>query len=637
MIKKLKLFILTFALLGMVACNDYLDVVPDGVGTIDYAFIDAYAAEGYLSTCYRYLPNSAGWSSNPALLGADEVWVHDNEVIASNRLGNVRGNRLAEGEQSRGKVYFDFWNGSEGGKDLWEGIRHCNVLIERISAVPDMTEEEHKRYIAEAKFLKAYYYFYLLRMYGPVPLIKENIPVSAGVNEVKLERSPLEEGFSYVVELLEESFIDLPEYLELEGLEAGRATQLTNRALKARVLVTAASPLFNGEGLSLKNLDGTELFPQQKDMSKWETAKIACREAIDLAHSQGKGLYYFNDVFSVAISDSTKQKMNIRGAMTAKWNQEIIWGTTIKNGMTEHQKRCPTTWVNQSSEHNSMKAGANPTLNVAELFYTKNGIPMEEDKDFDYLGRYDQKEVEVDHRYFMKVGSLQPNMHFNREVRFYADLAFDGSSWWHSDKMDDKDPRYIKCKQGEIHHRQNNFTGYFIKKNVNYKNTYGTDNRATIDDLPWPEMRLADLYLLYSEAANEVLPDGGVPTDDVYEYINLVRERASLPTVQDAWTNYSSLPNKYKTKEGMREIIRRERAIEMCMEGQRFWDLRRWRIGHEELNQSIKGWKTDEEGAEEYYKPRTIFSQTFTQKDYFWPIAESNIVNNTNLVQNQGW
>ncbi|TKG88752.1 RagB/SusD family nutrient uptake outer membrane protein [Puteibacter caeruleilacunae] len=636
MIKKIQLFIMTISLLGIMGCNDYLDVVPDGVGTIDHAFIDAYAAEGYLFTCYRYLPNSAHFSENPALMGCDEAWIMDNEIYATSKLGNIRGNRLAKGEQNRNSVYFDFWNGGEGGKDLWEGIRHCNVLIERIKEVPDMTEEEQKRYIAEAKFLKAYYSFYLLRMYGPIPIMKENVAVSAGIEEVKLERRPIEEGFKYVIDLLDEAYEDLPEVVELAGLEAGRATKLISLALKAKVLVTFASPLFNGEGPSLKNLDGLELFPQEKDNAKWERAKVACLNAIELAHVQGKSLYYFNDVIAVTISDSTKRKMNIRGAMTAKWNEEIVWGTTLKGAMTGHQSRCVPTWTTDFEDHSQMKAGANPTLNIAELFYTNNGVPMEEDKYYDYINRYKQTKSGESHRYYIENGSTQPIMHLNREVRFYADLAFDRATWWHSDKMDDTQPRHIKCKFAEENHRLN-FTGYYIKKNVNYKNSYGSDNRATIDDLPWPEIRLADLYLLYAEAANESLNDGSMPTDDVFEYINLIRERASLPTIQESWSTFSSFPDKYKTKEGMRSIIQRERGIEMFMEGQRFWDLRRWGIAHNELNKTIMGWKTDEKEAEEYFKTRILYNQKFSQKDYFWPIEEGNIINNTNLVQNVGW
>src|SRR6202008_3121426 len=97
---------------------------------------------------------------------------------------------------------------------------------------------------------------------------------------------------------------------------------------------------------------------------------------------------------------------------------------------------------------------------------------------------------------------------------------------------------------------------------------------------------LADLYLMYAEALNEVK---GYSTEDTH-WINLVRERASLPTVEESWTNYSTDPSKYTTKEGLREIIQQERAIELMFEGHRYWDLKRWKKAHVALNQPIKAW-----------------------------------------------
>src|SRR5690606_20069951 len=103
---------------------------------------------------------------------------------------------------------------------------------------------------------------------------------------------------------------------------------------------------------------------------------------------------------------------------------------------------------------------------------------------------------------------------------------------------------------------------------------------------PWPEIRLADLYLMYAEALNET----SGPVSDVHKYLDLIRKRAGLESVTDSWQKYSKNPAKPTTKDGMRAIIRRERLIELAFEGSRFWDLRRWKESARELNGPVRGW-----------------------------------------------
>jgi hypothetical protein len=146
-------------------------------------------------------------------------------------------------------------------------------------------------------------------------------------------------------------------------------------------------------------------------------------------------------------------------------------------------------------------------------------------------------------------------------------------------------------------------------------------------------IRLASLYLLYAEAENEV----GGPNDQVYKYVNLVRARAGLHSVEDSWSSYSKKPTKYTNKDGMREILHSERLIEMAFEGQRFWDLRRWKEAATELNKPITGWDLIQEDAASYYRERVIFNQTFTTRDYLWPLPESELLSNKRMNQNPGW
>ena len=141
------------------------------------------------------------------------------------------------------------------------------------------------------------------------------------------------------------------------------------------------------------------------------------------------------------------------------------------------------------------------------------------------------------------------------------------------------------------------------------------------------------MYLLYAEALNEA----NGPSEEVYLYLDKIRERAGLPGVEVAWTVFSINPEKYKTQAGLREIIHRERAIELVFEGQRFWDLRRWKSATTELSKPITGWDLFQETAEGYYRERLVFSQSFRLRDYLWPLNENTILANPMLVQNPGW
>lgn len=150
-------------------------------------------------------------------------------------------------------------------------------------------------------------------------------------------------------------------------------------------------------------------------------------------------------------------------------------------------------------------------------------------------------------------------------------------------------------------------------------------------------IRLADIYLLYSEALNESLDK---PNDEVYKYIQLVRHRAGLDkgtTLQDTWSKYSVNPNKPLTKEGMREIIHRERLIEMQFEGKRLNDLRRWKKCGQYFNAQMRGLNIMEETPELFYVPRVIYTRSFSVRDYLWPLAQGDLNKNTRLVQNPLW
>ncbi len=220
-------------------------------------------------------------------MAGDEFWLPYPQVPQF--YANYIFEGVAMGNQSVISPQMNYWDGANGGKPLFRALRDCNIFLENMPGVPGMQERERKKWIAEVKFLKAYYHFWLLRIYGPIPIIRDNIDISAGTATVSVKREPVDSCFSYINQLMEEAAPDLPLQLENENSEAGRITRPGLLAIRANVLVEAASPLFNGntDFANLKNKDGRQLFNTAPDPAKWAKAAAACKDAVDACHEAG--------------------------------------------------------------------------------------------------------------------------------------------------------------------------------------------------------------------------------------------------------------------------------------------------------------------------------------------------------------
>lgn len=633
--KKIKQYIYTaLVLCSLCACSKFLDIVPDYEATIQTSFTLEHSAKKYLYTCYSWLPDILSVDSDPGFgFWGGEIWGIQSYEVSNSFY-------YATGGQGTVNPYLNYWDGGRGGSSLYKAVRDCNIFLDNIGNVSDMRETERARWIAEVKFLKAYYTFWLVRQYGPIPLMKENLPISASPDQVKRFRDPVDSCFDYIVSLLDEAIPDLPAIITDRAGELGRVTSVAAASFKAKVLVYAASPLFNGntDYAGLVDKRGIVLFPQKYDPDKWKKAAEACKQAIDICEGIGMELFRFQPTgVGVSVSDTTITKMSIRGAFADKnWNSELIWGGV--NDVINQYALTPVTWDPDNFPVTNVVYGRyGPSLEFASLFYTNHGLPIEEDKDWDYTGRFQLHTATAADKYNIAQGYITANFNFNREPRFYADLGFDGGIWYGQGRYNDNDTWVLKCKLGQpagfLNNKVHTPTGYFPKKLIYYENTLTSPKTYHNYWYPVARMRLAGLYLLYAEALNE---DSG-PGPEIFEYLDKVRERAGLPGIQDAWTNYAKHPGQYKTKEGLREIIHRERNLELAFEGEYYWDQRRWKTAEKAFNTSISGWSIRESDAVNYYKKTWISQQVFNKRDYLDPIEQSTILDNSNLVQNPGW
>lgn len=640
--KKLTVFksMVVSGLLFFQSCN-YLDVVPDNAPTIDNAFTMRSEAIKYLATCYSYLPNDGEPTINPAFMAGDELWLD----YPTRSINGTNWN-IARGNQSVTDPYVNYWDGhiinNVRERSMFNAIRDCNIFLENIQnpeKVRDMTQDERTTWEGEVLFLKAYYHFMLMRHYGPIPIMDVNVPVTAPIEETQVKRQPIDQVADYIVKVLDEAASKLPSAVQSPVTDLGHITKPIALGIKAKVLLYAASPLFNGntDYATFKNVDGTLFFNQSFQAEKWRKAAQAAKEAIAACEELGMNLYEFPTPVR-PLSNTTMIQMSIRNAVTEKWNREIIWGNS--NSRTWQLQYSSMAHIDPNNAgNNSVNGTLAPTIKIIEQFYTKNGVPMDEDKTLDFSNKNQLRTGTHDERFNNIENYRTARLHFDRENRFYANVGFDGGVWYmeNSPSQIDENTWTTQLRLGLFGSGVSvPITTYYPKKLVNWKFAFKDGNSSHIEEYPWPMLRLADLYLMYAEALNE--SEG--PTADVFLYLDKIRKRAGLEGVKESWAKYAFNSAKPTTKEGLRAIIQRERNIEMSFEGSRFWDLRRWKLAAQELNKNITGWdrNQDKDHPELFYQEQTFYQQRFVApRDYFWPIKESDLLVNPNLVQNPGW
>ena len=650
----IKYFICLFCGVMMASC-DYLDVVPDQIPTLDDAFADRYTAEQYLATCYWGMPKAAGWNENPAFTGSMEI-------ILNTEFRTNGGMRAALGEDNPTSPVINYWGGTGTSiRSLYAGIRECNTFLDNIFKVQDLKSDEKNRMIAEVKLLKAWMHFYLITYYGPICPLRESLPVNEGTLGIRVHREKIDDCFAYVIELLDEIIESnaLPDRITNRTTELGRFTQAVPYALKARVLTYWASDLFNGntDYSAFKDHLDEPFFNQVKDATRWDRAAEACKKAVEVCLTNGIRLYQTTDyVMTKPMSDTTLLVNTLRSSVSEQLNLNVeqIYGNTSYPCGDNVQRHCLPRFESGSTDNATSRLSV--PLHVVDLFYSNNGVPLDEDKEWmngdKYISRFEALRTGDDtHKYLIQPGEITSTINFDREMRFYAALGFDRGKWYgnhyNNEPNDDLESFFTMARYTEFANRVSNTdysaTGYWPKKLVQLNSRWRDASQLSFMFFPYPDLRFADLLLLTAETINETNPgdDNAGVNPEVYLYINMIRQRAGLEGVVESWDKYAvpEKRNKPSTKGGIREIIRRERKIELALEGQDFWDRKRWKVAHRELNRNVQGWNVTAEDINPnvYYKPTTVYQQRFTMRDYFAPIPETDLINNPQLKQNPGW
>lgn len=668
-------YLLLFALMLLIqGCNDILDILPDDKPELEDAFINEYNTEKYLFTCYSYIPPYASPTSTLGISGGGEIVYHEQDRQSSMPNGRPNTMKAFFDANNAADPYMNFWDNANGSPvDLWAGIRHCNTFLEMVplenGGPKDLSADLRNQWMAEVRMLRAYFHFYLFRLYGPIPIMDRVIPISATGSELQVYRNTVDEVVSFIVSEIDKAIIDLPNREDMDpSTEYGRFNKTIAKAIKAKVLVLAASPLFNNNNYykEFKDRRGVDLFPEGDSKQRWEAALQACDEACRAAEEDGGsilvttdgGNFAITDVHMGNINDTIKALVSLRQAVTESWNSEVIWGKneTYNTALLQQYSTMlsDAEWSNSNgSAGTSLGQRQAPTINFIEMFYSSNGLPIEEDEEWQnkgwYENRYTYQLPDAKHsKYFIKSGQASALLHFHRSLRFYASVGFDGGLWEGRLKtlVNSSYASFLSGKGcGEkTYGNYGGFsvTGYLAKKLSHLKTNYAaTKITLTTENYIFPVIRLADMYLLLAECLNEV--DGPSKMDskgrNAYSYLDEIRARSGMEGVVKSYREHAKdqLKNKPTSQEGLRQIIRRERINELAFEGSFYYDMRRWLMAEDYYNKSMLGWNYKGATKGEFYSLALVAQPKFTMRDYLMPIKTSTLLQNKNLKQNPGW
>ena len=627
-------------------CSNYLDLVPEkDIETIESIFEIKASAEKFYYSCFDAVRTQVfKWEANsdPSMIGGGEYAISEYCKESDAVPGLYKSAAVVEGLQNTTSPYVNRWamdvDGSGAGS-IYACIRNCNIFIENIDKVNNMTLAEKATWKAEIMATKAFYYLELIKQYGPIVLVPNNIDANADVELMQQPRSNIDSCFNTVVDLFDKAIPFLRDRNKMPSSNKPFFNKQAAYAMKARALLYQASPLYNGN-ISYRdfvNSKGETLFSVDYDAEKWHRAAVAADEAIASALTANVQLYKKVTTQETPLLNTISNIINT--TIDPSYSEDGEWIFQQENDMFWNIQ---TTFPKFNSNHlwgqGRLIGGLCPSLRMVEMYYTDKGLPIDKDRGWNYDSRY-KMSVEKDDKYQDVVVKDDDvlYLHLRREPRFYAHIGAQGTYW-----MFENMPVAVNPYKGEDMGTElnqfnppnyaQNITGYWCKKHAGTGASPTSMNETSKAML----MRLGDLYLMQAEAWNEY----SGPSEKVYKAIDIIRERAGLPPVYETWKSFSTAPETVDTKSGMRSIIQRERMIELAFEAQHFWDLRRWKKA-EVLNESHKGWNVMGETAEEFYNhfngPIVVSrNPSFEPRDYFWPIKGEELMI-SGIKQNPGW
>ena len=467
----------------------------------------------------------------------------------------------------------------------WSSIRAANVFLANVDKSP-LSDELKKRTKAEVRCLRAWYYSVLIKNFGGVPLIGDRI--FEATDDFNIPRDSYEDCVNYIVSEENTAYNDLP-LVYPQVADYGRVTKGVCKGINSRVLLYAASPLFNGGNIgqtaAQKKLVGYDSY----DASRWQKAADAAQEVMNMG------------IYSLLEDNSTKPGGGFYKVFLLRKNSEFVFTGTQGNNKVLETNFAPRT--------RSTFAGtprAVPSQNLAEAFGMRNGKAITDPAS----------------------GFDSTNPFVNRDPRFGFTFLYNGATWYLG-SSGNQQPVYTYNGAatdgfGNIPYS----TGYFWRKMMD-STTSGSSGANTERCIPL--IRYAEILMNYAEAKNEL---GDV--NAAYEQLKLIRKRAGiLPGTDGLYGLKASM-----SKDEMRMAIQNEKMVEFAWEDHRYFDVRRWKTAMQNQNITLMALKIDKVGNNYTYSkvPVAFYAQhVFLERNYFFPILQAEVSKAPALLQNPGY
>ncbi len=600
------------------------------------------------ATCFGFIPNftdMAGFWPFPG--SGDEGYAGRDQYTC---LAFAQGKMDADNQ-----LGLNYW------EHFYKAIRVCNTFLEKSGQANDnqLAEGEVEGYQNDVRFIRAYYYSLMLELYGPFVIVDHTIDYSS--TDLPTTRATYEECVKFIIDELDGIISKLPDFADQLNSDFGRPNKAVAMAVKARVLLVAASPLVNGNAdyLDFKTMEGTPFFSVY-DVNKWKLAADAYKAIIDLnqyelftvpaeagvtvplGDFEGNNVSWPNGPAGI---DPYLSYKNLFAAQKGNyWNSEAIWQVNFANqtqaltqlGFPRGHKQSDAIQITQICA----------SQELVDAFFMNNGNTITEEdhqlysdlgpaatSDGHYVLGDGASNLSPIHTNWLKGQAVPapPSRCLNREARFYATIGFHGKGY----KQDDNGIPYYyvdyraQTADGYIQtDRPSVRTGYNVSKWVGEDDTRSWGSSAK----QFPVIRLAEVYLGYAEALNESQP--GDP--HILTYLNIVRFRAGLPGYKSG------------SQEEIRNWIKQERFVEFAFEGgKRYFDSRRWKDA-DNFQRDSWGNTTGMSGAlmgcnfqstdGGFYDRYAVDGYIFKKRNYFLPLPYGEVANHWGeLVQNPGW
>lgn len=676
--------------LTFTSCDDYFDDVPDNATSLEAVFANRGQSLKWLSNIYTYIPDNTNVRYNSRTNGnwpmaSIEGYLPWDHIVANNII-------LGTLYPSTGFVKTQ-WT------EYYRGIQYANIYLANIDKNSAMLADEREWSKAEVHALRAYFYFNLVKEFGPVPLIGDKVySVDTPLDEMMMPRNTLDECWDYIIAELKAALDSgrlkstFGEDGSVDSQYKGNLTQEAVEGILAEVYLYRASYLFNGDPYyqTMANKDGTKLFPQSKDMQKWKDARDAAKRIID----SGKFKLVLRDQSGKLVDDVKKAdpyKSCFYSAIGRVDNEEMIFLRTNANNDSYIIKPRHT----GISGNVDRGAGAySIPLQFIDLFFMSNGKRIDDveqkpisqvttfkaddpvypvydtqnltskDKDGNDIAMNARNSLSTtkyvdrfsSYNYFTPgSGKGIMKQFYCREPRFYLAVTFQNRRW----DYDQANTYYTDMSFNGNSGSDGKTHDYPIFGTIVRKLYW--EKESNIDGAVM--LRLGEVYLNYAEACAQLGEN-----KEALKYVNLIRSRAGINEYALNRTEEGTKDARNKGKiyvgdlehdqELLLKVIYRERLIELSYESKHYFDVRRWGVadmaegdgwvyptwhkggeGGDMIGFNVNNEGSDAEKANSlnFYKRVKTQHRIFTKRMSLFPIPQEEVNRDKQIVQNEGW